>query len=117
MNRDSNKTISWDDFMKVELRVGRVVAAEVFAEARKPAYKLQVDFGAEIGVRKSSAQITDLYQPQELVGRLVVAVVNFPPKQIGPMMSECLVTGFHDAQGRVALCVPDQDVPLGTRLL
>lgn len=111
------ETISWDDFAKVELRVGRVVAAEVFAEARKPAYKLRVDFGPEIGERKSSAQITDLYQPEDLVGRLVVAVVNFPPKQIGPMMSECLVTGFHDAQGRVALCVPDADVPLGTRLL
>ena len=109
--------ISWDDFMKVELRVGRVVQAEVFTEARKPAYKLQVDFGPELGVRKSSAQITALYQPQDLVGRLVVAVVNFPKKQIGPLMSECLVTGFHNADGHVALCVPDQDVPLGTRLL
>ena len=109
--------ISWDDFMKVELRVGRVVQAEVFAEARKPACKLQVDFGPELGVRKSSAQITALYQPQDLVGRLVVAVVNFPKKQIGPLMSECLVTGFHNADGHVALCVPDQDVPLGTRLL
>lgn len=110
-------TISFDDFLKVELRVGRVLAAEPFAAARKPAYVLQVDFGAEIGVRKSSAQITDLYQPAELVGRLVVAVVNFPKKQIGPLQSECLVTGFHDEQGRVALCVPDRDVPLGTRLL
>ncbi len=109
--------ISWDDFMKVELRVGRVVQAEVFTEARKPAYKLQVDFGPELGMRKSSAQITALYQPQDLVGRLVVAVVNFPKKQIGPLMSECLVTGFHNADGHVALCVPDQDVPLGTRLL
>ena len=109
--------ISWDDFMKVELRVGRIVSAEVFKEARKPAYKLQVDFGAELGIRKSSAQITALYQPEELVGRLVVAVVNFPKKQIGPLMSECLVTGFHNAEGHVALCVPDQDVPLGTRLL
>ena len=109
--------ISWDDFMKVELRVGRVVQAEVFTEARKPDYKLQVDFGPELGMRKSSAQITALYQPQDLVGRLVVAVVNFPKKQIGPLMSECLVTGFHNADGHVALCVPDQDVPLGTRLL
>ncbi len=109
--------ISWDDFMKVELRVGRVVSAEVFKEARKPAYKLQVDFGEELGIRKSSAQITALYQPEELVGRLVVAVVNFPKKQIGPLMSECLVTGFHNADGHVALCVPDKDVPLGTRLL
>ena len=103
--------------MKVELRVGRVLQAEVFAEARKPAYKLLVDFGPELGQRKSSAQITAHYQPEELVGRLVVAVVNFPKKQIGPLMSECLVTGFHDADGAVALCVPDKDVPLGTRLL
>ena len=109
--------ISWNDFMKVELRVGRVVAAEVFKEARKPAYKLQVDFGPELGIRKSSAQITALYQPEALVGRLVVAVVNFPKKQIGPLMSECLVTGFHNADGDVALCVPDKDVPLGMRLL
>lgn len=110
-------TITWDDFTRVELRVGRIVAAERFAEARKPAYRLEVDFGAGIGVKKSSAQITALYTPESLVGRLVVAVVNFPPKQIGPMMSECLVTGFHDAEGRVALCVPDGEVPLGTRLL
>ena len=109
--------ISWNDFMKVELRVGRIVSAEVFKEARKPAYRLQVDFGPELGVRKSSAQITALYQPEALVGRLVVAVVNFPKKQIGPLMSECLVTGFHNADGDVALCVPDKDVPLGTRLL
>jgi len=90
---------------------------EVFAAARKPAYVLQVDFGAEVGVRKSSAQVTALYTPEELVGRLVVGVVNFPRKQIGPLMSECLVTGFHDANGDVALCVPDRAVPLGTRLL
>jgi tRNA-binding protein len=109
--------IGWDDFMKVELRVGRVVSAESFAQARKPAYILQVDFGPDIGVRKSSAQVTAHYRPEELVGRLVVAVVNFPKKQIGPLMSECLVTGFHDADGHVALCVPDRDVPLGTRLL
>lgn len=108
--------IAWDDFTRVELRVGRVVSAEVFPEARKPAYKLQVDFGAGIGVRKSSAQITAHYTPGQLVGRLVVAVVNFPPKQIGPIMSECLVTGFHDAQGHVALCVPDGEVPLGAKL-
>jgi tRNA-binding protein len=111
------ETISWSDFLKVELRVGRVLEARPFPEARKPAYVLHVDFGPEIGVRKSSAQITTLYQPHELVGRLVVAVVNFPPKQIGPLMSECLVTGFHDADGNVALCVPDKPVPLGTRLL
>ena len=109
--------ITWDDFTRVELRVGRIVAAEPFPEARKPAYKLQVDFGPEFGVRKSSAQITALYTADELVGRLVVAVVNFPKKQIGPFMSECLVTGFHNEAGDVALCVPDKAVPLGTRLL
>lgn len=109
--------ISWNDFTKVELRVGRVLQAEVFKEARKPAYKLLVDFGPELGQRKSSAQITVHYQPEDLMGRLVVAVVNFPKKQIGPLMSECLVTGFHDADGAVTLCVPDKDVPLGTRLL
>ena len=111
------ETISFDDFLQVELRVGRIVSASVFKEARKPAYVLQVDFGEELGVRKSSAQITALYQPEELVGKLVVAVINFPRKQIGPLMSECLVTGFHNEQGEVALCVPDKPVPLGTRLL
>ena len=110
-------TIAWDDFMKVELRVGRVVRAEPFPEARKPAYILHVDFGPEIGTKKSSAQITHHYRPDELIGRQVVAVVNFPPKQIGPMRSECLVTGFHDEDGHVALCVPDKPVPPGTRLL
>lgn len=112
-----SQTISWSDFEKVELRVGKVVAAAPFPEARKPAYVLQIDFGEEIGLRKSSAQITALYRPEELLGRLVVAVVNFPKKQIGPLMSECLVTGFHDENGHVALCVPDREVPLGTRLL
>ena len=113
----STPPLTWDEFTRVELRVGRIVRAEPFAQARKPAYVLHVDFGEALGVKKSSAQITDLYQPETLVGRLVVAVVNFPPKQIGPLMSECLVTGFHDANGAVALCVPDRDVPLGTRLL
>jgi tRNA-binding protein len=111
------ETIDWEDFAKVELRVGRVVDAIVFPEARKPAYVLHVDFGVEIGIRKSSAQLTALYSPGELVGKLVVAVVNFPKKQIGPLMSECLVTGFHDEEGAVVLCVPDRDVPLGTKLL
>lgn len=109
--------IGWDDFVKVELRVGRVLSAEPFAAARKPAYVLQVDFGAGIGVRKCSAQITALYRPGDLVGRLVVGVVNFPPRQIGPLMSQCLVTGFHDGNGDVVLCVPDREVPLGTKLL
>lgn len=109
--------ISFDDFLRVELRVGRIVSASEFPEARKPAYILRVDFGEAFGVRKSSAQITDLYRPEDLVGRLVVGVINFPKKQIGPVASECLVTGFHNAHGEVALCVPDRDVPLGTRLL
>lgn len=109
--------ISFDDFLKVELRVGRIVSANTFPEARKPAYILQVDFGEELGIRKSSAQITALYTPDELVGKLVVGVVNFPKKQIGPLMSECLVTGFHNEDGDVALCVPDRPVPLGARLL
>mgnify|MGYP002624528799 CR=1 FL=1 len=111
------ETISWDNFSKVELRVGRILSAEAFPEARKPAYILQVDFGNELGIRKSSAQITHLYRTKELVGKLVVAVVNFPPKQIGPMKSECLVTGFHNERGEVALCVPDRAVPLGAKLM
>ncbi|WP_462325870.1 tRNA-binding protein [Desulfoplanes sp.] len=110
------ETITWNDFEKVELRVGKILSVEVFREARKPAYILHVDFGEEIGVRKSSAQITKLYTTEELVGRLVVGVVNFPKKQIGPVMSECLVTGFGDANGDIALCVPDKDVPLGAKL-
>lgn len=109
--------IDWSDFLKVELRVGRVLSARVFEQARKPAYVLELDFGPEIGLRRSSAQLTALYAADDLVGRLVVAVLNFPPRQIGPLMSQCLVTGFHDADGAVALCVPDRDVPLGTRLL
>lgn len=109
--------ITFDDFLKVELRVGRVIEAREFSEAKKPAFILHIDFGPEIGIRKSSAQITALYRPETLIGRLVVAVINFPPKQIGPIMSECLVTGFHNENGEVALCVPDKEVPLGTRLL
>lgn len=116
-SRASMETITWDAFARVELRVGHIVAAEVFAQARKPAYVLQVDFGPEIGIKKSSAQITHHYTPASLIGKQVVAVVNFPKKQIGPLMSECLVTGFHDEHGAVVLCVPEHPVPLGTKLL
>lgn len=109
--------ISWGDFEKVELRVGRVIEAADFPEARKPAYILHVDFGPDIGIKKSSAQITRVYRREELVGKLVVGVVNFPTKQIGPIRSECLVTGFHNEEGDVVLCTPDRNVPLGAKLL
>ena len=108
--------ITWDDFQKVELRVGTIIEASDFPEARKPAYILQVDFGGELGVKKSSAQITDLYAKEDLVGKQVIAVVNFPPKQIGPIRSECLVTGFYNADGQVVLAVPDQSLQNGARL-
>ena len=108
--------IDWNDFEKVELRVGTIIAVEEFPEARKPAYKLHIDFGEDIGQRKSSAQITDLYNREELVGSQIVAVVNFPPKQIGPMRSECLVTGFHREDGSVVLARPDSQVPNGAKL-
>lgn len=108
--------IEWNDFQKIELRVGTIIDVQDFPEARKPAYKLQVDFGAEVGVKKSSAQITDLYTKESLLGKQVIAVVNFPPKQIGPIMSECLVTGFHREDGAVVLAVPDGDLKNGVRL-
>jgi tRNA-binding protein len=107
--------IDYDDFAKVDMRVGRVVSVEDFPEARKPAWKLTIDFGAEIGVKRSSAQITN-YSRQELEGRLVVGVVNFPPRQIGPVRSEVLVLGASDAEGRVILLGPGSDVPLGSRI-
>ena len=110
------ETIDWSDFEKVELRVGTIVEVEDFPEARKPAYKLKIDFGEEIGVRKSSAQITDIYQKDDLLGRQIVGVVNFPAKQIGPMRSECLVTGFHREDGAVVLARPDSEVPNGAKL-
>ena len=108
--------IDWNDFEKVELRVGTIIAVDEFPEARKPAYKLHIDFGEDIGLRKSSAQITDLYNREELIGSQIVAVVNFPPKQIGPMRSECLVTGFHREDGAVVLARPDSAVPNGAKL-
>jgi len=109
-------TISFDQFLAVDIRVGRIVSAEDFPEARKPAFKLTIDFGPAIGIRKSSAQITEHYSLDALVGRIVAAVVNFPPRQIGPFMSEVLTLGFPDAAGAVVLFAPDKDVPLGGRL-
>jgi tRNA-binding protein len=113
---DKAEKISFDDFLKVDIRVGTVTRAEAFPEARRPAIKLWVDFGDEIGERKTSAQITEHYDTDELLGRQVAAVVNFPAKQIGKFMSECLVLGFSDGEGRVVLIGPDQPVPNGQRL-
>ncbi|URD62083.1 tRNA-binding protein [Sphingomonas sp. KRR8] len=108
--------ISFDQFLAVDIRVGRIVAAEPFPQARKPAYKLTIDFGATMGTRRSSAQITEHYTLDDLPGRLVAAVVNFPPRQIGPFISEVLTLGFPDEDGRVVLVTPSQEVPLGGRL-
>ena len=111
-----SEIIGYDDFLKVDIRVGRIIAAEVFKEARRPAYKLRIDFGPEIGERRSSAQITENYTVDDLAGRLVLAVVNFPPKQIGPMRSEVLTLGVPDANGHVVLVAPDKDAVVGGRL-
>ncbi len=108
--------ITFDDFLKVDVRVGRVTRAEPYPEARKPAIKLWIDFGEEIGERKSSAQITRHYAPEELIGREVLAVVNFPPRQIGKFLSEVLVLGLPDANGDIVLIGPDMDLPVGGRL-
>jgi tRNA-binding protein len=110
------ESISWNDFERVELRVGTIVDVQDFPEARKPAYKLTIDFGDAIGLRKSSAQVTALYAKGDLMGKQIVGVVNFPPKQIGPFRSECLVTGFYRPDGAVVLAVPDQPVPNGSKL-
>lgn len=108
--------IAFDDFMKVDIRIGQVIAADAFPEARKPAFKLTIDFGPDIGVKKSSAQITRHYTPDQLVGRKVAAVVNFAPRQIGPVMSEVLTLGFPDADGEVVLVGVDRETPVGGRL-
>lgn len=108
--------LSFDDFLKVDIRVGQITRAEPYPEARKPAIKVWVDFGPEIGERKSSAQITKHYTPEELAGRKVLAVVNFPPRQIGKFMSEILVLGVPDEEGEVVLLSPDKDVPIGGRM-
>lgn len=113
---EMKRDLGFDDFLKVDIRVGTIVDAQPYPEARRPAYKLWVDFGPEIGQRKSSAQITVHYKLEELVGRQVAAVVNFPPKQIGRFMSEILVLGFPDADGEVVLVQPSKDVPNGARL-
>ncbi len=109
-------TISFDDFLKVDIRAGRVVDAQPFPQARKLAFKLWIDFGPDIGIRKTSAQITEHYTLEDLVGRMIMAVVNFPPRQIGPFMSEVLTLGVADAEGRVVLLAPDHEAPLGARM-
>lgn len=108
--------IAFDDFLKVDIRVGKIIEARAFPEARKPAYKLTIDFGGDIGIKSSSAQITFHYTLEELVGREVVAVVNFPPRQIGPFMSEVLTLGVPDQDGHVVLLAPTKDVPVGVRM-
>lgn len=115
MELDVNN-LEWNEFLKVELRVGTIIEVEDFPKARNPSYILKVDFGDEIGIKKSSAQITVLYKKEDLIGKQIMAVTNFPAKQIGPIMSECLVTGFHRKDGAVVLSTLDFNVPNGTRL-
>ena len=110
------KQITWQEFEQIELRAGTIIAVEDFPEAKKPAYKITVDFGPEIGVKKSSAQLTKLYSKEQLLGRQIIGVVNFPPKQIGPMRSEVLITGFYNEAGAVVLAIPERQVPDGAKL-
>ncbi|MFA6308055.1 MAG: tRNA-binding protein [Patescibacteria group bacterium] len=110
------KEINWKDFDKVEVRVGTIIEVEDFPEAKIPAYKIKVDFGNEIGIKKSSARITNLYTKEELLNKKIIAVVNFPPKQIGPFVSEFLCAGFYRKDGTVVLAVPDKDIPNGSKL-
>ena len=112
----SRENISWDDFKKVEMRIGTIIDVDDFPEAIKPAYKIKVDLGKKIGIKNSSAQITSLYSRDKLIGKQVVVVVNFKPKQIGPFISECLITGFHRQDYAVVLAIPDNQVPNGTLL-
>ncbi|MEM6849158.1 MAG: tRNA-binding protein [Pseudomonadota bacterium] len=112
-----SEQITFDDFMAVDIRIGEIVSAEPFPQARKPAIKMVIDFGEDLGRKKSSAQITVHYTPDELVGRQVMAVVNFPPRQIGPFMSEVLTLGFADSDGAIVLAAPDKAVPVGARLM
>lgn len=111
------KQISFDDFLKVDIRIGKIISAKNFEKAKKPAYILEIDFGETLGVRKSSAQITKNYSCQDLVNKHIAAVINFPPRQIGPLMSEVLTLGFADENGNIVLFSPDKNVPLGSRLL
>jgi tRNA-binding protein len=110
------REITWQDFEDVELRVGRIVEVMDFPEARVPAYRVKADFGPELGVKNSSARVTDLYRKEELLGRQIIAVVNFPPKQIGPVRSEFLLCGFYRDNGTVVLAIPEREVPLGVKL-
>lgn len=110
------KNISWDEFKAVELRAGTIIRVEAFPEARKPAWKITADFGGSIGIKKTSAQITDLYAPEDLTGRQIIGVMNFPPRQIGPFMSEFLLTGFYREDGSVVMAVPEREVPDGAKL-
>ena len=114
---DLSETISFDDFRRVDIRIGTIVEAQPFPEARKPAIKMTIDFGADVGIKKSSAQITAHYTPDALPGQQVMAVVNFPPRQIGPFMSEVLVLGFADERGDIVLARPDHTIPNGHRLI